>query len=245
MKRIIKNENGFSHVAIAVITVVVLSAVGFIAFRAYNTKKNVANSENKQNASTESKETSVASQEKAEEAIPAGYVKYDNKDLGFSFAYPQEWGALEKTPNSIDTIYSAGFSSTKVFPESEAVSVLGGYNVILYANSGLQDFTTGGRGGALWDCVGFESIQNRFLCRNVAIRGGILTSNNSELVGAEKVKAINTVVALDQYNYFGEEVFNLYINLKGKYYGAAFVVNGNNQQHKDQLKQVAKTIKVN
>lgn len=79
MKRIIKNENGFSHVAIAVIAVVVLSAVGFIAFRAYNTKKNVANSENKTNANTENKEESVAT--KDQEVQQTSFIEF--KEAGF------------------------------------------------------------------------------------------------------------------------------------------------------------------
>lgn len=89
-------------------------------------------------------------QEKTNESSNAAeeFVTYSNQELGFTFSYPKEWGSLEKTVNPNQVVYSAGFSSTKVPDGQDAISGSGGYNIVLYGNSGKQDLTQGGRGGS-------------------------------------------------------------------------------------------------
>lgn len=72
------------------------------------------------------KETDGSANEVADQyVIPDGYVVYENKDLGFKFTYPKEWGdaKLDKSPESEHLIKGEEFQIS--FSANENVTVGG------------------------------------------------------------------------------------------------------------------------
>jgi hypothetical protein len=81
-----KNEKGFGAVGILLI-IAALGIIGFAGWRVYKANQEAPQAPNN-NSAEQSKTTPQ------EETIPQGWEKYENKDLGFSFAYPAEWGEV-------------------------------------------------------------------------------------------------------------------------------------------------------
>ena len=80
------NRKGFSLIPALLILVIIglLAGTGWYVWDSKN------NSDKDQN-STSQTETKSGS---TKPGIPEGYIKYENKDVGFSFAYPEKWGTL-------------------------------------------------------------------------------------------------------------------------------------------------------
>src|SRR6266700_3794862 len=145
-----KNHKGFAIIEGLLILVIVgiLGGTGWYVYNAHN-----KTTDSYTNADTANSSVAKYPKKQATQAvlkIPDGFVETKIDKLGLSFAYPKEWGQLDETKFSTSTIFQAFFSATKI-----ATSNSGEYSINLYGNSGKQDFTIGGRGGALWDCVGF------------------------------------------------------------------------------------------
>ena len=95
-----KNENGFAHLGLILIVVLVIGAVGFTGWKVYYKNRNeTATQTQKSNTPNPAEKQNVAIT-KEEQKIPDGFVPYENKELGFKFAYPKEWGDVSLTDNS-------------------------------------------------------------------------------------------------------------------------------------------------
>ena len=89
-----KDTRGFTLIE-GLLILVIVGLLGGTGWYVWNAKKNTDNSLNT-TAQTEVTTTSTKPE------IPEGYIKYENKDLGFSFAYPKEWGTttLQSKPET-------------------------------------------------------------------------------------------------------------------------------------------------
>lgn len=92
-----KKQGGFSlpHV---LLVLVLVGIVGFAGWRVYEARKETDKSLDNASKANEIVEEEQKQQAKPAYKIPEGYIKYENKDLGFSFAYPKEYGALSVQP---------------------------------------------------------------------------------------------------------------------------------------------------
>lgn len=230
-----KKQNGFTFVE-TMLVLIFVTLIGFIGWYVWQ-----AQDDKKETTYTSSKESKAKPKQAAKETLPEGFTAKTVNELGLTFAYPSEWGELEQIPGTDSAIYAAGFSNTQAV---NALSGENGYNAVLYANTGKQDFTNGGRGGALWDAVGFTKSGSTYSARMISVSGGGSQENLAELINPELIQAKGTETVLSQYDFFEQPVYQALVNLKGAYYGAAFVVDGNNTALKDQLKQVAATVQV-
>lgn len=85
-----------------------------------------------------------------ENTAPDGFTFYENEDLGFTFAYPQEWGDV-----SIATDPHAGLSGHYLmgnFSENDDV----------WFGGNATDYVVGGRGGMPTDNPGYLVANNQF-----------------------------------------------------------------------------------
>lgn len=88
----IKNEKGFGVVEVILI-LVIIGIIGFTGWRVYEA--------NREASQVPIDNSTIVPREKS--SVPDGWKKYENKDLSFSFAYPEEWGEVivsnETTPH--------------------------------------------------------------------------------------------------------------------------------------------------
>lgn len=89
--KLTKNQSGIAHLA-GILIVVLILGLSFAAWRVYTVTK-----ENKK-----LKDSSSKTETKTESNTPEDFLEYENKDLGFKFAYPKEWGVARLS----DTKYS-------------------------------------------------------------------------------------------------------------------------------------------
>lgn len=231
------NQKGFEHLTIIGIALVLVLVAG-IGYYVWSKRDTASQTDQSTVVKTEEQTTQETN------PIPGGYVEYSNTDLGLKFAYPEGWGEPIQISSS-DSIITLAFPNTKVPDGTNSISGDGGYDVVLYANNGKQDFTTGGRGGALWDCVGFQSTTDGYKCKNINIVNGEKQNTTGQTVSdAELVKSVNSEVLLGGYNYFFDDVYGAFINLNKDYYGALIVTQGSSTSYKDQLKVLASTVEV-
>ncbi len=78
--KLTKNQSGISHIILVLLLLVAVGVVGYVGYKVGTSKKAPANN-------TDSTDTI----KKEESKVPEGFVEYDNKELGFKFAYPKEW----------------------------------------------------------------------------------------------------------------------------------------------------------
>ena len=128
------------------LVVVILSGSGWLGYDLYTEKLVIV----------EKPEEEI--QEETESTVES-WQTYRNEELGIEFQYPDEWGKITKNRHQSEITFNAGFSNT--------ATENGEYKITLYANSGKQDFTNHGRGGAEWDCVGFEKDNGGYSCKNI------------------------------------------------------------------------------
>ncbi len=96
------SEKGFTIVEAALIGVIVL-ALGGIGWFVYSKSQTQDETSQPQSSTNVPVASENSTDKEAEEAnadatnpIPGGWVKYTNKAIGFSFAYPEEWGAVSE-----------------------------------------------------------------------------------------------------------------------------------------------------
>lgn len=76
-----KNEQGFGIVEVILI-LVILGIIGFIGWRVYDASKEVP----------QALVDNSITQKPQDDLIPEEWEKYENKDLGLTFRYPDSWG---------------------------------------------------------------------------------------------------------------------------------------------------------
>lgn len=82
--KISKSQNGFTLI-MGLLIVVLVAAIGFAGWKVYDTSKSTK--------SVEASSTAPVAK-KTEPVISDSIVEYQNKDLGFKFAYPKAWGEV-------------------------------------------------------------------------------------------------------------------------------------------------------
>jgi len=93
-----KNQNGFSvvEVVLVILLVGIVGVTGWIVWRAKQKSDNSLTANNlTQSTNKVSTTTNTSKPAKPGFILPAGWVWYENKDLGFKFAYPEVWGQLK------------------------------------------------------------------------------------------------------------------------------------------------------
>lgn len=107
-------EKGLAHLGLIIAVVVVVAAVAFGGWYVWDKNKNDKNSDGKNNSS----QNNGSDNESGEESkIPKGYIVYENKEFGFSFAYPEEVGALmaANSENSDIVLYARSADNKDAF----------------------------------------------------------------------------------------------------------------------------------
>ena len=89
-----QNQSGFS-ITHFLLVLLIIGALGFAGWRVYEARQEDNSPKKNSNDSTTQKEEPA---EKEIYTVPDGYVIYENKEIGFKFAYPEQWGKL--TPNT-------------------------------------------------------------------------------------------------------------------------------------------------
>jgi hypothetical protein len=88
-----RNQKGFSSIEI-IIVFIVLGFVGLAGWYVWH--KNQVHEAPKTNSSEEDHKQQKSNPDKqAVKTIPEGYVAYENIELGFKVAYPNEWGQVK------------------------------------------------------------------------------------------------------------------------------------------------------
>lgn len=159
--------------------------------------------------------------------VPENYMLYEGD--GFSFYYPDSWGELAVGSEDGAEILSATFSTRD--------------DVLLFLNSGSQDLSGGGRGGALWDCIGYTFIGDKEYSCVAAYIG----EDGKRISGSviEDANIVQTRDALDfvlvrDYIYFEENVSEVLFNpSSSKYYGGTLLIKEPTSDDKAELETVA------
>lgn len=108
--KLTKNQSGFSHILLVLLLVVVLGGIGFAGYKVYDSKKAKPAAQTSNTPVTEKKDEI----KKEESKIPEGFVEYENKDLGFTFAYPKEWGEVSKKTMSQECAQDERYKKARV-----------------------------------------------------------------------------------------------------------------------------------
>ena len=109
----IKNDqSGIAHVAIVFLVVVVIGVIGLVGWKVWDSTQNTTNTDKTKQAP---RTTSDLPAKKAY-TLPAGYTLYENKELGFKFAYPKEFGSFTEQPVN---------KGMRIFNSSEATKAYG------------------------------------------------------------------------------------------------------------------------
>ncbi len=105
-----KSQAGFTAVHMLLI-LVLLGIIGFTGWKVYDAGKSAKPAESS---------TATPAVKKEESKIPDGFVEYENKELGFKFAYPKDWGEVKvdkvdnknnETPDTKGMVYRFSFSA--------------------------------------------------------------------------------------------------------------------------------------
>lgn len=98
-----KNERGFGALAILLV-VILIGVIGFAGWYIY---------QNEQGDTTENTAANEAADRTEEgRTIPDGWTDYNNNELGFAFAYPEDWGeiTIDETTGESGESYIASFT---------------------------------------------------------------------------------------------------------------------------------------
>jgi hypothetical protein len=87
MKKIHRNQSGVAALTIIGL-ILIFAVVGFTGWRVWEARKDAK----KQLESGSSQQATKTEPKNEESKVPEGYTLYENKDLGFKFSYPKEWG---------------------------------------------------------------------------------------------------------------------------------------------------------
>lgn len=171
--KITKNQSGIAHLAILLL-VIAAGIVGFTGWKVYDTNKKTNNSQTTTDSTSAASQaqTNASDKEYKEYKIPEGFVKYENKDLGFKFAYPKEWGDVTVSKDAGYSVYS--YSADK--PKDGTLFYFLKFSKLDTVSASLKSlkYTHGGRGGFEGDITGFCKLPNGYATNRQA---GVITIN--------------------------------------------------------------------
>ncbi|HSX17563.1 MAG TPA: hypothetical protein VLH86_05700 [Patescibacteria group bacterium] len=101
-----KTARGFSVIEVVVVALVVLLA----GFGGWYVWQRGHKNEPSVHTSSNSNEKVSSPTVKATYKAPDGYVVYENKDIGFKFAYPKEWGTIVRTGDDTPSLITDGLN---------------------------------------------------------------------------------------------------------------------------------------
>ena len=104
------NIKGFSvvEILIAIVIVGLISGAGWYMWQSKNKSDINTITANTTRTAT----TNNSTQKPAEATLPADYIWYENKDIGFKFAYPKSWGTIQRTGDAgIDGCGNQGYGA--------------------------------------------------------------------------------------------------------------------------------------
>jgi hypothetical protein len=107
----VKNQKGFAHLGIVLLALFVILAVSFAGWKVYDSSKSKTTdtqASSSPNKVTRQKAKESPVQEKPK--IPEGYVTYENKDIGFKFAYPKDWGTIVRSGDDRPDLITDGLN---------------------------------------------------------------------------------------------------------------------------------------
>lgn len=219
------NQQGF-HIWVIALIVVVLAGLGFAGWYVWDMNKNQT-AEEEQTSITVTP-TSISSE--------SNTITYSNSLLGVQFQHPKSWLAPDSDIKAGDVTYFAEFSGTK----SDDNDYEG---VLIAANDGNQDFSGGtGRGGALWDAVGYTQVDGSYLLVIRYITDSGIYNSTYPVKSAELVKGINTDALIGSFDFFGDEYTFATVNPNTAYYGV--MVMSSNSSYVEQILELAETFKL-
>lgn len=166
--------------------------------------------------------------------VPPGFVRYENKVLGLSFAYPSTWGSVKFSINN-GYIESSFSDNTDV--------VFGGPTT---------EYTTLGRGGIPQDQNAYTKINGEYYAISVYSTDVGPVSNLNKISNTKSItekEALNVKVLLIEYNYsefIGYGYKSLIINLSNNQpaYGIAIVFKNNAKDDTEAINKLISTIEV-
>lgn len=124
-----KNQSGILHIA-AILAVILLGIIGYTGWRVYSANMKI------KPAVTTTSTPSVKKEEPKKSSIAEGFVEYENKDLGFKFAYPKEWGTTAAEAQDNTKFGGKGQLNTVKFSNKK--------EALLYFNTADYDAFPGG-----------------------------------------------------------------------------------------------------
>ncbi|MBI2588893.1 hypothetical protein HYW35_01640 [Candidatus Saccharibacteria bacterium] len=136
-------SNGFISATAFVVLIVVAGLIAGTGWYVGHRNKSATKTENTSKSNTNTQ-------------IPAGWTSYENKELGFKFAYPKEWGSVSVNKIPGYSLYSYGRSSKVDGTLSVNLIFSGNDKVEAYLHS--VNFVPAPRGGAAFDIVSFCKI---------------------------------------------------------------------------------------
>jgi hypothetical protein len=188
---------------------ITIGALSYFLTQESSKQDNSQNTETKQEVTENEQNETVASPKLI---APTGYVFYEGD--GFGFFYPESWGEVSNVSTLNDPIFVAEFTVKT--------------NARLFLNSGNQDFSSGGRGGAYWDCVGYTDVGSKDIaCKAVHIEDNIKVMSGSALKEFEYIQHQNSVesVVLNSYESFEESIVEILFNPSSStYYGGTLLL---------------------
>ena len=203
----LKSEQGFSHLAILLV-ILVLGVVGFAGWRVYQNSQadDAAEPTNNAPAAAEPEEEPDGCE------APEGYSTYTNEDIGFCFAYPEDWGDVALHEGVIDADYEPAGAFRGSFSANENAS----FGIVRTD----WEYSGPGRGGPN-SATGFTSYQ-QFESDASTPDKIILNNDEKQLVAFNTMFNFDGVIIqakrkfVDTPNYAGIE-FNLNVETDGSF----------------------------
>ncbi len=148
-----KKQQGSAHVIIVVVLVVaLLGALGFIFWQNFIAKDSESKSNEKQTTKQEDKKKEVVSEETEDaQAMPDGYIAYNDESTGFSLAYPKEWGDLKITQTQSSTNrMGANGTNIKALAGSNGVVRIAVYTLDSFFTKNAAGYVVRNHGGMMY-----------------------------------------------------------------------------------------------
>ncbi len=222
--------------ALIIIIVLLLAVTGYFGYLLLNNSDETSNNGSENTNQSDSEVEDIANNEDStlnfdgslKPEIPEDYSFYEGD--GFSFYYPESWGKVTTDVDNAEPVFTGSFALRD--------------DIILYLNSGNQDLSGGGRGGALWDCIGYTFIGGK----EYACVAAYIDEDGKRISGSaiEDFNLVSTRDALDfvvvrDYVYFEENVSEILFNpSSSKYYGGTLLVKEPTDSDRDELETIAK-----
>jgi hypothetical protein len=133
--RIIKNQQGITTSTV-IGFIVILVIIGFTGWRVMEANKAIDENKVVTNQPIKSANTESTQKDTAYK-IPEGYLAYENKTYGFTFAYPEEYGKITKQSKYFDDQVSEvpglnEYSKTGEFMNTPSKGINGSFSLLAY-----------------------------------------------------------------------------------------------------------------